>query len=151
MEQMKRSDKMNGIKINGVNYDWGDVVIANTLTGLNYSCVSIDYKKKQDKGLVYGLGNEPIGTGNGTVSYEGTITLKKPEVEKLNLAAKALGFNDILGLPGAAMNIVVVYMNGYDLATDVLVGVCFKELPNGVKQGDKTIDIALPFIYVRQE
>ncbi len=140
---------MNGIKINGFNYDWGDVCIVNTLTGLTIECTGIKYTKKQDKELVFGLGNEPLGTGNGQIHYDGSITLKKSGVDKLNEMAKDRGADDILGIPGAEMNIVVVYMNGYKLHTDTLVGICFTELPSESKAGDKTFDVNLPFIFLR--
>jgi len=142
---------MNGIKINGVNYDWGDVIITNTMSGLDITCTGVEYKKSQEKELIYGLGNEPIGTGNGLVKYEGSISMNKSGLDMLNTLAKAFGAKDILGIPGAAMNIIVSYMNGYILKVDTLIGVCFTEVPRASKKGDKEFEVSLPFIYLREE
>jgi len=141
----------NGIKINGVNYDWGDVTISNSMTGIDIVCTGIEYKKSQEKELIYGLGNEPIGTGNGQVKYEGSVSMHKSGLDKLNMMAKAMGAKDIMGIPGAAMNIVVTFMNMWDLQTDTLIGVCFTDISIAAKKGDKEFEISLPFIYLRQE
>ncbi len=138
---------MNGLKVNGINYDWGDVIIVNTLTGVEIGCTDIKYSKKQDKELVYGQSNEPIGMGNGKISYEGSITIHKTGVDRLNELARKLGFEDILGVPAANLNFTVVYANGYKMTTDTLIGVAFTDLSRGTKSGDKSMEIDLPFIF----
>ncbi|HOV15769.1 MAG TPA: hypothetical protein PK771_15880 [Spirochaetota bacterium] len=134
-------------KINGINHDWGDIVVINTVTGLEITCTGIDYTQKQDKSHKYGLGNEPIATGHGNKSYEGKIKMYKSGAHRLLLAAKTMGCKGIVDIPETAMNINVTYMNGYDLINDTLIGVSFTEEPNSVSQGDDEAIVELSFIY----
>jgi hypothetical protein len=102
----------------------------------------IKYAKKQDKETLYGAGNRPMSIQRGNISYEGEITLTQSELETL----KILGKGSVLGLN---LNAVVTYgnpANGDTLVTDKLFGIQFTEETKEIKQGDKFMEITLPFI-----
>lgn len=132
--------------INGREYESGDITLilgGRDVIGLR----GIAYKEKQEKSLLYGKGNRPIGIQKGNVSYEGTVTLLQSEVDTLKeLGRTANGRASILGL---SLNAVVCYGNplkGDIMLVDRLFGIQFTEEPKEYKQGDANAEIALPFI-----
>lgn len=132
--------------INTREYEWSDVKVnlaGRDITGLR----GIKYNAKQDKELLYGKGNKPVGIQRGNKSYEGSVTLLQSEYEALRLAAGG----DILDM---RTNIVVCYGNpskGDPITTDTLIGVEFTEAPHDWKQSDKFAEQELPIIYLDQK
>lgn len=122
-------------------YEWADVsaiVAGRPVTGLR----GVEYKPSQEKEPLYAKGNKPHGIQRGNKSYSGTITLLQSELEALETAAGG----DALD---ARFNIIVSYgnpMQGDVIRTDLLVGVEITEVPKGLKQGDKFMEVALPVI-----
>lgn len=132
---------------NSREYEWADVAVVNggkVVTNIR----GIKYSSKQEKELLYGKGNLPIAIQKGNISNEGEITLLQSEYETLK--ANSID-GSILSLQ---INIVVCYGNpaaGDMMVTDVLQGVQFTEEVKEIKQGDKYMEIPLPFIYLRKK
>lgn len=132
--------------INGRQYEFADVSLilgGRDVTGLR----GIKYKESQEKELLYGKGNKPMSVQKGNIAYEGEVTLTQSELETLKLLAKQqTGRSSVLGLN---LNAVVCYGNplkGDAMITDRLFGIQFTEDEKSLAQGDKSMEITLPFI-----
>ncbi len=127
-------------------YEFADLTLAlggRVITGFR----GIKYSSKQEKELVYGKGNQPQSIQKGNISHEGEITMLQSELETLRLA----GRGSVLGL---RLDAVVIYgdpANGDTLVTDKIRGIEFTEDPKELKQGDKFMEVTLPFICLRIE
>lgn len=127
-------------------YEYADVTLSlggRIVTG----CRGLKYGSKQEKEAVYGKGNEPRHIQRGNVSYEGEITVLQSELESLRLAGKG----SVLSL---RLNAEVVYgnpANGDVIIIDKVRGIEFTEDTKEIKQGDKFMEITLPFIALRVE
>lgn len=134
--------------INGREYEFADVSL---ILGGRDVCGfrGIKYTQKQEKEALYGKGNKPLSIQKGNISNEGEITLTQSELETLTLLAKAsTGRSSILGLN---LNAVVCYGNPLQdpaavMTTDRLYGIQFTENSKALKQGDKYMEVTLPFI-----
>ena len=130
---------------NSREYEWADLTFllgGKDLTGFR----GIKYTIKQEKEVVYGKGNMPIAIQKGNKSIEGEITVLQSELETMRLQSRTGSILD-LQLDG-----VVCYgnpANGDVLVTDVVQGIQFTEEPKELKQGDKFMEITLPFIALR--
>lgn len=130
---------------NSREYEWADLTLllgGKDLTGIR----CIKYSIKQEKEVVYGKGNMPIAIQKGNKSIEGEITVLQSELETMRLQS---GTSSILDLQ---LDGVVCYgnpANGDVLVTDVVQGIQFTEEPKELKQGDKFMEITLPFIALR--
>ena len=130
---------------NSREYEWADLTLllgGKDLTGIR----GIKYTIKQEKEVVYGKGNMPIAIQKGNKSIEGEITILQSELETMRLQS---GTKSILDLQ---LDGVVCYgnpANGDVLVTDVVQGIQFTEEPKELKQGDKFMEITLPFIALR--
>lgn len=134
--------------INGREYEFADAsLIMGGRDVIGFK--GIKYSEKQDKEVLYGKGNKPISIQKGNYSYEGEITITQSELETLQLLAKAsTGRSSIMGL---SLNAVVCYGNPLIdvkavMTTDRLYGIQFTESPKEMKQGDKSMEVTLPFI-----
>lgn len=127
--------------INGRQYEFGDLTLylgGRDVTGFR----GIKYASKQEKEVLYGKGNRGLSIQKGNISHEGEISLAQSELETL----KALGGGSVLNLN---LNAVVVYGNpskGDVMITDKLFGMQFTEESKEVKQGDKFMEVTLPFV-----
>ncbi|MCM1035539.1 MAG: hypothetical protein NC038_05525 [Paludibacter sp.] len=132
--------------INGRQYEFADLTLilgGRDVTGFR----GIKYTEKQEKEVLYGKGNRPISIQKGNISYEGEITLTQSELETLKAFARTQsGRSSIMSLN---LNAVVAYGNplkGDPMITDVLYNIQFTEEAKELKQGDKFMEITLPFI-----
>ncbi|HON52200.1 MAG TPA: hypothetical protein P5243_05335 [Bacteroidales bacterium] len=127
-------------------YEFADLTLVlggKDITGFR----GIKYTVKQEKEVVYGKGNEPLKIQKGNKSYEGELTLLQSELETLI----ANGGGSVLDLQ---VDAVVAYGNpskGDALITDVIQGIQFTEEAKELKQGQKYMEITLPFIYLRKK
>lgn len=127
-------------------YEFADLNLelgGRTVTGFR----GIKYSSKQEKELVYGKGNEPLHIQKGNKSYEGEITLLQSELETLRQA----GSGSVLNL---RLDAVVAYgnpSNGDTLITDKIRGLEFTVDAKEMKQGDKFMEVSLPFICLKIE
>ena len=132
--------------INGRQYEFADINIVlggRMVEGLR----GIKYTPKQEKELMYGKGNKPRSIQKGNISYEGELTIDQGELETLRAFALAkYGDRSILNL---SFDAAVCYgdpSKGDVLVTDILIGIQFTEEPKEMKQGDKFMEVSLPFI-----
>ncbi len=129
---------------NSREYDWSDlslVLAGRLLTGVR----AVKYTVKQEKEVLYAKGRHGHSIQRGNVSVEGEITLLQSEVEALIVAGKG----NILDLN---LNAICSYGNpakGEPLITDVIEALEFTELSKELKQGDKNMEVTLPFIALR--
>lgn len=127
--------------INGRQYEFADLTLimgGRDVSGFR----GIKYTTKQEKEAIYGKGNKPLSIQKGNVSYEGEITLTQSEYETL----VALGNGSVLNLN---LNAIVSYGNplkGDVMITDAILGLQFTEESKEMKQGDKFMEIKLPFV-----
>ena len=129
------------MRFNSREYEWSDVsvVLAGRLvTGIR----GVSYTSGQEKEALYGKGNKPHSIQRGNKSYSGSIKLLQSELEALQVAANG----DVLDI---SFNVVVSYGNptqGDVITTDLLVGCEITEVPKGLNQNDKFMEIELPLI-----
>ncbi|MCD8177310.1 MAG: hypothetical protein LUE98_07760 [Tannerellaceae bacterium] len=130
---------------NSRQYEWSDITVYmgnRDVTGIR----SVKYTEKQEKEAVYGKGNMPLSIQKGNKSYEGEIGLLQSELEALS----ALG-RSVMDLE---LRIVVAYgnpANGDVPVTDELIGVQFTEENKEMKQGDKFMEVTLPFVFLSKK
>ena len=126
-------------------YEWSDVSLnlgGRDVTGIR----GIKYSEKIEREPLYAKGRYPHSIQGGNVSYEGEITLLQSEMEALIQA----GNGSLLRLKG--LTAVVNYgdpLNGDAVITDKVEGIYFTESPKELKQGDKNMEITLPFVALR--
>lgn len=132
--------------INGRQYEFADISLVlggRDVCGLR----GIKYSEKQEKEVLYGKGNKPLSVQKGNFSYEGEISLTQSELESLKaLARTQTGRSSIMSLN---LNAVVCYGNplkGDIMITDRIYGIQFTEDAKELKQGDKYMEVTLPFI-----
>ena len=128
-------------KFNSREYEWSDVKVVaagRMITGIR----GVAYTSSQEKEALYGKGNKPHSIQRGNKTFSGSISLLQSELEALELAAGG----DALDI---SFNIVVAYGNpakGDVITTDLLVGCEITEIPKGLKQNDKFMEIELPLV-----
>ena len=131
---------------NSRQYEFADLTLelgGRVITGFR----GIEYATKQEKELLYGKGNQPHSIQKGNISYEGKITVLQSELETLRQA----GNGSVLNL---SLDATVIYgdaANGDVIVTDKVRGLQFTEDAKEMKQGDKNMEISLPFICLRIE
>lgn len=128
-------------KFNSREYEWADVSVVaagRMITGIR----GVSYTSSQEKEALYGKGNKPHSIQRGNKTFSGAIRLLQSELEALELAAGGDALN-------ISFNIVVAYGNplkGDVITTDLLVGCEITEIPKGLNQNDKFMEIELPLI-----
>lgn len=128
-------------KFNSREYEWADVSVVaagRMITGIR----GVSYTSSQEKEALYGKGNKPHSIQRGNKAFSGAIRLLQSELEALELAAGG----DALDI---SFNIVVAYGNplkGDVITTDLLVGCEITEIPKGLNQNDKFMEIELPLV-----
>ena len=128
-------------KFNSREYEWADVSVVaagRMITGIR----GVSYTSSQEKEALYGKGNKPHSIQRGNKTFAGSIRLLQSELEALELAAGG----DALDI---SFNIVVAYGNpskGDVVTTDLLVGCEITEIPKGLNQNDKFMEIELPLV-----
>lgn len=134
---------------NSKEYEFADIrvkLLGSQLSGLR----GIMFKKAQEKEAVYANGSDPKTIQRGNKSYEGTLTVLKNDFDRMNVAARAAGYEDIIDVPFTQIVITVVFDNpGVGLTTHNLISLEFSDMEDGMKQGDKFKEIELPFIFLR--
>ncbi len=127
---------------NTYEYDWADVEIqflGRKIVGAR----GVKYKTEMEKEEIFGAGREPLAIGRGNKKYSGELTILQSELEVLQ---KAVGAATILDIPD--FDIVVSYApkDGGPIVTDIIRGAQFTEVEKGMSQGDKQMEVTLPFI-----
>lgn len=130
--------------------EWADMKVAfdgKTITGIR----GIFYKKMPDDEPLHCAGRDPVSIQSGNNTYEGNVKILKNELDALNAAARALGFDDICDVSGLVITIVYLPRGARTLKTDILTGVKLGELPYGWEQGAKYMEHDVPFKFLSKK
>ena len=139
----------NMFQINGREYEWADISLrVGGIPIVGFRAVS--YKRSREKEAMYAKGRDPHSIQSGNNAVEGSITFTQSQLEALELATRG-------NLLDAKVNIIVSYgaeLNPASVAsavisTDTIVGAEFTEYEKGMSQGDKFMEIAMPFVALR--
>lgn len=128
-------------------YEFADLTLVlggKDITGFR----GVKYTSKQEKEAIYGKGNLPHSIQKGNKSFEGEIFLLQSELETL------IANSDDASILSLQLDAVVCYgnpANGDVMVTDVLQGIQFTEEAKEIKQGDKFMEVTLPFIFLRKK
>lgn len=128
---------------NSREYEWSNVklfALGRFITGLQ----GVSYTAKQEKEYIYGVGSEPRAIQHGNRSYEGELKILQSELEALITAAPS---KDLLALQ---FDIVVSYAtkDNTQIINDTLKACEFSEIPKGIEQNDKMMEVTLPIIFL---
>jgi hypothetical protein len=127
---------------NSREYEWADLSLilgGNDLTGIR----AVKYSEKAEREALYAKGRYPHSIQTGNCSYDGEVTLLQSEYESLVTASNG----NILGL---SLDAEINCGNPPDESvTDRIIGLRFTETAKEYKQGDKFIEITLPFVALR--
>ena len=127
---------------NSREYEWSDVTVVlsnRDVIGIR----GIKYKETIEREALYAKGKMPHSIQGGNISFEGEITVLQSELEALIAAGKG----SILRLKGLTANISYGDpLDGDSLITDRVEGIYFTESEKSLTQGDKNMEITLPFI-----
>lgn len=128
---------------NSKEYTYCDIIVyllGRPIVGLR----GIEYKSKKNKEALFGAGRKARSIQHGKREYEGTITILQSELTALDRAAWEAGHEDCLDLD---FDIVVTYLsNSGIVTTDRILQASITEAPKGMKEGDMSMEVALPFI-----
>lgn len=136
----------NVFQINGREYEWADIsVIVGGVPLVGFRAVN--YKREIEKEAMYGKGRKAHSIQRGNEAVTGNITFTQSQLEALEAAT---GGNVL----SAKVDIVVSYgaeLNAASAAsavisTDIIVGAEFTEYEKGMSQGDKFMEIPMPFL-----
>lgn len=129
------------MSFNSRQYEWGDITLilgGRDVTGIR----AIKYTEKGEKEALFAKGRHAHSIQTGNITVEGEITVLQSEL----IALEKAGNGSILGLN---LDAVVAYGNpslGDAMTTDRIVGVSFTEAAKEMKQGDRNMEITIPFI-----
>lgn len=132
------------LKVNGKNYDWGDVDVK--FPGLVLQLQEISYDDEQEMEESYGRGSQPRGYGTGNYKASGKISMLRDDYDDLlaYCRAKGLSFYKIM-FP----SIVVSYANdGGPTRIDELKKVKFVKRSNKAAQGDKNLKVDIDLMII---
>ena len=132
------------IKVNGINYGWGDV--DTKIPGLNLVLQEISYDDEQEMEESYGKGYRPRGYGKGNYKASGKMSMLRDDFDDVLDYCKATGksFYNV-ELP----SVVVSYGNpGGRTRIDELKRVVFVKRSHKAAQGDKTLTVDIDLMIV---
>lgn len=139
----------NIFQINGREYEWADIsIIVGGVPIVGFRAIS--YMRQHEKEAMFAKGRYAHSIQSGNESVTGSITLTQSQFEALEAAA---GGN----LLEAKMDIVVSYgaeLNAASIvsaaiSTDIIVSAEFTEYEKGMTQGDKFMEIEMPFLALK--
>jgi hypothetical protein len=134
-------DRSNVFLINGREYEWGDICLnAGGLEIKGFRNVS--YKESQEKDFLHAKGRKPHSIQRGNKTYTGSLTFTQSEIMALKTAAGTLSLLDV------QVDLIVAYVpeNSSKITVDTILGVEFTDLEKKMAQGDKFMEIELPFL-----
>jgi len=126
---------------------WAQVslnILGMKVTGLRGFEVNLEIEKEH----LYASGNNPIDIVSGNKKPDGSLKLLKYEVDKLNDAAVAAGYKNILEVPHALISADIQYKK-YDTSKTrflTVMGIAFTKMSFAMEQGAKFSECTLPFL-----
>lgn len=131
--------------INGSTYNWAQVRIQfSNMTTPIIGVTSINYTSSREFENIYGAGDQPIARSSGNVTFEGSISLLKDEVKRIQ-DASPLGDITLL----SSFDIVVSFRSDIadKITTEVIKTAQFTSNPTTINQNDKMITVELPLVF----
>lgn len=135
---------MPNLKIRSSECAWqhGKVVLLNrTITGLRGWMLNTSIEKE----YVYGAGNEPVDINEGNVTYTGSVTILGYELDALDRAAQAAGYDSITRVPHELVSMVVKLQKSKadPVVMYSVTGIAFEGVEDKQSQNDKNREITL--------
>jgi hypothetical protein len=127
--------------INGREYEWADTCL--NIGGIEIKGFrKVEYEEAMEKEAMHAKGRKPRSIQRGNLSYTGSITLTQSEIRALKTAA---GSRSLLNVK---TDIIVVYVpeDSALIEVDTIIGVEFTNLKKALSQGDKFMEVELPFL-----
>ena len=122
-------------------YEWADIELQ--IAGLNITgFTAVKYKTSAEQEPIYAKGRKPIKIATGNFAFEGEFKL-------LQSAHKELKRRYGNKLFTTSFSAVVTYGNpseGTPMSADIIEGFKFTETEKGMNQGDKKMEITMPFV-----
>lgn len=106
----------------------------------------VKYTEKIEREALFAKGRHAHSIQSGNVTVEGEFTMLQSELEALLIA----GNGSLINIKG--LNATVAYGNiadGDPMITDVLEGIYFTQSEKAMKQGDKFMEVTVPFVALR--
>lgn len=131
------------MSFNSRQYEWSDITVTlggKDLTGIR----AVKYTEKVEREAVFAKGSNAHSIQTGNTTVEGEISVLQSEYEALVSA----GGGSIMGL---SLDCLIDYgtSTGNAPTTDKIIGLRFTESAKEMKQGDKFMEMKLPFIALR--
>jgi hypothetical protein len=106
------------------------------------------YKTSTDSEHLFAGGDQAVSIQTGNRKVDGSIKFLKSEIDRLNDAAQAAGYDDITQVPYQLIVATFLYKTGFNRPqrTDVISGIKFTDLEKAMEQGAKSMDIEVPFL-----
>lgn len=129
---------------NSREYEWADITLmlsSQDMTGIT----AVKYKEKAEREPNFAKGRYARSIQTGNIAYEGEITLLQSDY----LALRRAGGGSVLSLN---VDATVSYGNpsqGDAMTTDRLEGIRFSDAEMAGKQGDKKMEVTLPFLFLK--
>lgn len=122
-------------------------MLGRTVNGL----LEFSFKKGVDKEHLYAAGPDPIDIQTGNRKPEGNIKVLKYELDMLNDAAQAAGYEDIAEVPHEAITITGSFKKFATSETRIMeaFGVAISEYSVGMSQNAKSTEVSLPFLCMK--
>lgn len=135
------------MNIRSSEFSWHNAnvkLLGRSITGLR----GWELKKEVEKEQLYGAGQHALDITEGNIKCSGSITVLGYELDAMNRAAQAAGYDDILSLPHEAVVLTVTYRKSPadPITKQVARGVSFSDMPQGMQQGAKNREIQLSFV-----
>lgn len=127
--------------INGREYEWADICL--NVGGVDIKGFrAVSYKESQEKDFLHAKGRKPHSIQRGNKTYTGSITFTQSEIRALVSAAGTLSLTDI------QVDIVIAFIpeNSSLIQTITILGAEFTDLEEKMSQGDKFMEIEVPFL-----
>ncbi len=130
---------------NSRQYEWADLSLVlggRDLTGIR----AVKYGEKIEREAVFAKGRIAHSIQSGNIMVEGEITVLQSEYEALVKAGKG----SVLSLSLDGLFSYGNPSNGDAMITDRVESIHFMEGTKELKQGDKFMEMTLPFIAIKQ-
>ncbi|NDV45503.1 hypothetical protein D0T49_00350 [Paludibacter sp. 221] len=127
--------------INGREYEWADICLV--VGGIEIKGFrSINYKESQEKEPLHAKGNKPRSIQRGNKTYTGSLLFTQSEIIALKTATGTRSLLDI------QTDIIIAYVpeNSAKIRTISILGAEFTDIEEKMAQGDKFMEIELPYV-----
>lgn len=130
--------------INGREYEWADIRL--NVGGIEIGGFrNVSYKESQEKDFLHAKGRNPRSIQRGNKSYTGSLTFTQSEI----IAIERATGKSILDLK---VDIIIAYVpeDSPKIRKVTLKGAEFTDVEEKMAQGDKFMEIELPFLALRK-